>query len=235
MALVSCTAVVEKVRDLTHDVREVTFRLREPAALEFQAGQYVAFKVPDPVKGKEVSRLYSINSAPCERGIVQVLYNYVGGPGTAYLHGLREGTTVNFKAPGGAFVLKTESTRDVLFVATGTGITPFRSMVFEHVAKFPQRKFTLLWGVRSERDVYYHAEFTAFAQTHPNFQLLLTLSQPGAEWQGLRGRVTHIFPDYFPSVENLEVYCCGSDAMIQDLIALCKARGECPVHREKYF
>lgn len=235
MAILNCKARVEATRQLTADVRELTFRLVEPAALPFTAGQYIGFRVPAEGKDKPVSRLYSINSAPREAGVVQLLYNYVGGPGTAFLHALSVGSAVEFKGPYGAFTLKEPSTRDLLFVATGTGLAPFRSMLREYLPSSLTRRVTLLWGVRHEADVYYQEEFAALERAYPNFRFLLTLSRPADGWQGLRGRVTQIFPEYFAKVDNLEVYCCGSDAMIHDITALCKARGECPVYREKYF
>ncbi|MBI4239054.1 MAG: hypothetical protein HY696_11665 [Deltaproteobacteria bacterium] len=235
MAILTCQARVEAMRQLTADVRELTFRLQEPSTLPFTAGQYIGFRVPAAGKDKPVSRLYSINSAPCEAGLVQLLYNYVGGPGTEFLQGLTVGSAVAFKGPYGAFTLKEASTRDVLFVGTGTGLAPFRSMLREYLPRGLQRRVTLLWGVRHEADVYYQEEFAALEQTYPNFRFLLTLSRAADGWQGLRGRVTQIFPEFFSNVENLEVYCCGSDAMIHDITALCKARGECPVYREKYF
>lgn len=235
MAITTCQSEVSTIRQLTHDVREIAFQLREPVALPFIAGQYINFMVPAPGKPKPISRLYSICSAPSEHEVIRIIYNYVGGPGTSFLQQLAVGQPVTFKGPFGHFVLREDSTRDIVFVATGTGIAPFYSMALEHLRQGLQRKMTVLWGVRHERDVYYQDAFRALEKTYPNFRLLMALSQPTETWQGFRGRVTAIFPKHFPTVDNLEIYCCGSDAMILDITALCKARGECPVYREKYF
>lgn len=210
-------------------------RLNEPAHLPYTAGQYIGFRVPQAGKDKLASRLYSLASAPSEQGIVRLVYNYVGGPGTSYLRSLEVGKTTPFKGPYGSFVLNTQSTRNVLMVATGTGIAPFLSMLNAHLHAFPQRQFTLLWGVRAMADLYYQEKLQALEQQHANFKFLMPLSRPDADWQGLKGRVTAIFPEFFPTVDNLEVYACGSDAMIKDLKALCDERGLCPFHREKYF
>lgn len=235
MPVVACQSAVSEVRQLTHDVRELAFQLTEPTALPFLAGQYINFMVPAKDRPKPVSRLYSICSAPAERGVIRIVYNYVGGPGTSFLQQLEVGQAVTFKGPFGHFTLKEDSSRDILCVATGTGIAPFYSMAVEHLRKGCPRKMTVLWGVRHENDVYYQEEFRALEKSYPNFRLLMTLSQPADGWKGLRGRVTAIFPEHFPSVDNLELYCCGSDAMIGEITALAKARGECPVYREKYF
>lgn len=235
MPPIPCRATVAERNDLTHDVREIAFRLNEPAALAYQAGQYIAFRCPSASKPAGISRLYSLCSAPRDDGVLRIVYNYVGGPGTAFLHGLNVGGAVDFKAPFGKFFLQGDSSRDVLFVATGTGIGPFRGMLREHLPVVRNRQFTLLWSVREERDLYYQEEFRQLETTYPNFRLLMTLTRPDAAWQGLRGRVTAIFPEYFPSVDNLEVYVCGNDAMIIDVKSLCDARGECPFHREIYY
>lgn len=241
MAILTCQSEVVETKQLTHDVREIAFRLREPTALPFTAGQYINFMVPAVGKPRPVSRLYSIGSAPSEPGIIRVVYNYVGGPGTSFLQGLTVGMPVTFKGPFGHFVVQTDSARALLFVATGTGVVPFYSMIQEYFGRqgdggpLGRRTVTLLWGVRHEKDLYYQDELRALEQRHPQFQLLMTLSQPADGWAGLKGRVTAIFPTQFPSVDNLEIYCCGSDAMIHEITELAKARGECPVYREKYF
>lgn len=235
MAIVDCTATVASHHELAREVYELTFALRTPEQLPYQAGQYIGFRIPVPGKERPASRLYSIASAPSEPGIVRLVYNYVGGPGTGYLRGLAVGQEAAFKGPYGNFLLDLKSTRNVLMVATGTGIAPFLSMLHEHLPTQSHRQITLLWGVRSLPDLYYQKELSALEKAHPHFRWLMPLSRPEPEWTGLKGRVTAIFPDFFPVIDNLEVYACGSDAMIQDLKSLCEARGGCPFHREKYF
>ncbi len=235
MPPIPCKATVAEATPLTHDVRELAFRLTEPAALEYKAGQYVAFRVPSTEKPAGVSRLYSLCSAPRDNGMLRIVYNYVGGPGTAFLHQLQVGHQVEFKAPFGKFFLQEDSTHDIVFVATGTGIGPFRGMLREHLPTLGNRALTLLWSVREEKDLYYQDELCQMAKAYPQFRFLMTLTRPTPEWHGLRGRVTALFPEYFPSVENLEIYVCGNDAMITDLKALCDTRGGCPFHREIYY
>ncbi|MBI2343860.1 MAG: FAD-dependent oxidoreductase [Deltaproteobacteria bacterium] len=235
MPLITCQSRVAAVRTLTHDVRELTFALTDPPAFPFLAGQYVAFRAPAPDKPKGASRLYSLCSPPSEEGTLRVVYNFVGGPGTAYLHTLNVGDAVEFKGPSGKFLFQTESTRDALFVATGTGIGPFRSMLLEYLQTMHQRKLTVLWSVRQERDLYYQDEFRALEQRYPHFRFCMTLTRPTGDWQGLRGRVTAIFPEHFPSVDNLEVYVCGHENMITQMQQLCDARGGCPFYREIYY
>lgn len=231
-------ATVQNARQLTKDVRELTFKINEPADWDYKAGQYVGFSCPRDDNPKPISRLYSLASHPQQKGVAQIVYNYVGGPGTKFLQSLQVGQHTEFKGPFGTFTLKEESTRDVLFAATGTGIAPFRGMLNDQLIKGSKRKFTILWGVRQQDDLYYQDEFAALAAQHANFKFHMALSQEQKTepaWPGLNGRITAHVKDIFPNTNDLEVYLCGSDYMIKDMTEVLTSLGNCLVHREKYF
>jgi hypothetical protein len=123
------TASVQVVRDLTHDVREIRLRLIQPARISFKPGQFISFEVAIPGFPRPGMRPYSIISSPNKPYRVDLVLNRVeGGPGSSYLFGLKPGPSTRFKGPAGTFYLR-ESTKRLLFVATGTGIAPFRSML----------------------------------------------------------------------------------------------------------
>ncbi len=227
-------AVVQDLKQLTEDVRELTFKILNPEGWDFKAGQYIQFFCPRDDNPKPIARMYSLCSNPAEKGMAKIVYNYVGGPGTRFLQALQMGQETRFKGPFGHFTLKQGSTRDVVFIATGTGIAPFKSMLEWELANGNKRNFMILWGLRHKADVYYQEEFDALASTYPNFKFYLTLSQEPT-WNGMHGRVTVHIKVLFKSVDNIEVYLCGSDAMIKDITGQFKSIGECPILREKYF
>lgn len=229
-------ATVSAIFQKTHDVRELHFA-PDGDHFEYVAGQYIAFKVPAEDKPKGVSRLYSICTSPSDEAL-GIVYNYVGGPGTRFLQALKEGDRVSFKGPFGKFVLDETSDRHVCLVATGTGVGPFRSILREQLERAPHRHFTLLWGVRHKKDLYYQGEFESLAAEYDNFAFCMTLTgqdEEDRQWGGHHGRVTALFPEIFPSVDNLEVYVCGNDAMIRDMKQICDNAGSCPFYREVYF
>lgn len=234
MPPVQYKAVVQDARQLTHDVRELTFKIQSPSEWDYKAGQYISFFCPREGNPKPIARMYSLCSNPTEMGVAKVVYNYVGGPGTQFLQALQVGQDVDFKGPYGHFVLKQDSTRDAVFIATGTGVAPFKSMAEEELAKGNKRNFVILWGLRHLKDLYYKDLFADLEKKYPNFKCHITLSQE-ADWPGLHGRVTAHIKSLFKSVDNMEAYLCGSDAMIQDVTAQLKSIGECPILREKYF
>ena len=230
------TAEVSCIQNLTHDVREIELRLLEPASITFKAGQFVSFEVPKEGQPRPVTRPYSIASPPEQRDRILLVLNLVqGGPGSEYLFSLREGSRTSFKGPAGAFYLRDDGARELLFVATGTGIAPIRSMILAQLQREPNRPVTLFWGLRSQRDLYWQDEWAALTTTHPNLTVVTTLSRPEPGWQGATGRVTTLVDERVSTVGNLAVYLCGGSGMIKDVTALINAKGLCPVYREKYY
>lgn len=227
-------AEVARIRDLTHDVREIDLRLIEPKEIQFKAGQFVSFEVPSSGRVPLVTRPYSIASPPASSGHITLVFNLVtGGPGSTYLFGLREGDKTQFKGPAGSFYLR-EDGRDLLLVATGTGIAPLRSMVLTELARDSTRRVSLMWGLRSQRDLYYE-EFSELSRLDHRFSALTTLSRPEPGWPGAVGRVTTLVEKDVTSVKNLSVYLCGNGGMIKEVTAILNAKGLCPIYREKYY
>ena len=236
MALQLFTAGVDGIRNLTHDVREIRFALRKPGEIAFKAGQFVSFEVVNPKTGRPVSRPYSILSPPSQQDAVTLLLNLVpDGPGSTYLFSLKKGDETQFKGPAGNFYLRDDPAKDLLFVATGTGIVPVWSMLHDRLERGSDRSITLFWGLRSQRDLYYQDELAALARKHANFTAIMTLSRPEPGWTGMTGRVTRLIEEHVRSVANLSVYLCGNSTMIADVMALINKKGVCPIYREKYY
>ena len=226
---------VARIRDLTHDVREIDLRLIEPKEIHFKAGQFVSFEVPSSGRAPFVTRPYSIASAPGSLDRITLVLNLVvGGPGSTYLFGLREGDKTQFKGPAGSFYLR-EDGRDLLLVATGTGIAPLRSMLLAELGRDSARRVTLLWGLRSERNLYYQEELSGLTRLHPRLAALTTLSRPEPGWAGLTGRVTALVEKEITSVKHLSAYLCGNGGLIKEVTGILNGKGLCPIYREKYY
>jgi NAD(P)H-flavin reductase len=236
MPIQSFKAEVSKLRDLTYDVREITLRLRDPGTITFKAGQFISFEIRQESKKFPLTRPYSIASPPRQHDSVDLLFNLVpGGPGSNYLFSLGLGDTTEFKGPAGAFYLHDDYERDHLFVATGTGIAPFRSMLHTLFERGVTSTVTLFWGLRTQRDLYYQDELQALAEKHPNFRFVMTLSRPADGWKEEIGRVTRLVEERITSVQHLAVYLCGNSGMLKDVTAVVQEKGLCPIYREKFY
>jgi NAD(P)H-flavin reductase len=203
--------------------------------MTFVPGQWVSFEIERPAPRLPATRAYSIASSANRRTAIELVVNRVaGGPGSGYLFGLREGDTTAFHGPMGSFVLQ-DSPRDLLLVATGTGIAPFRSMLWSLAEVSSARAITLIWGLRSERDLYYQDELIGLRERLQGFSCITTLSQPVGAWSGSVGRVTGIVDERVASVTNLEVFLCGNGGMIRDVRDVLRRKGLCPIRVEQYF
>ncbi len=242
-------AEVERIDVLTHDVRNIRFRMVEPSRLHFLAGQYLSIEVTEMKDGRprRNRRAYSIASPPEEQGHFDLCANLVrGGPGSEYLHHLQPNDRMTFLPPMGDFTVKDESDCPLLFIATGTGIAPIRSMLLHRLALSKAGgaapPMTLIWGLRREEDLYYLETFSMLAQHDPSFLFIPTLSQPSAGWRGKRGRVTAWLPEFLADFlkdtpSPLSVYLCGSGAMIKETRAILAEKGlpKTAIHYERFF
>ncbi|NKE72520.1 FAD-binding oxidoreductase [Candidatus Manganitrophus noduliformans] len=239
MQPVKCSAEVIDIRVLTHDVKEISLRMIDPPQLEFTAGQYISIEVTEMKDGhpRQNNRPYSIASSPEEKEIITLCVNLVkGGPGSTQIHSLQMGDKLKFLYPLGYFTVK-EAATSLLFVATGTGIAPIKSMIVHLLRSGSRRPMTLYWGLRSEIDLYYQEAFTSLAKEYPFFKYCVTLSRPTDAWTGLRGRVTTLLPGLIQTVENLEAYLCGNGEMIKEVRTLLIEKGmpRKSVHYEKFY
>ena len=236
MPIVTFTAQVETVTNLTYDVRRLDLRLIEPKAIDFRPGQFVSFEMPDPHTGRLLTRAYSIASQPSRSGMITLLFNLVsGGPGSGFLFHLTAGEKIQFKGPAGHFYLRDDPERELLFVASGTGIAPIRSMLLANAERPNPRPATLFWGLRNQRDLYDQEELAELTRRIPTLTAITTLSRPDPGWSGPSGRVLQLIEERISSVKHLAVYLCGSSGMIADATSLLQKKGLCPIYREKYY
>jgi ferredoxin-NADP reductase len=195
-----------------------------------------------PLEAGEARRAYSIASAPRGTPRFQLAITHVaGGPGSSYLHGLAEGTELTAIGPQGFF---TRSAPDApaLFIATGTGVTPFRSMIEDALAKRDKKPLWLLFGVRNEADRLYLDELNELMGAHANLRVEYSLSQPHADWRGKRGYVqTHVQALWTELAARGEgephAYICGLQRMVASVRDVLRKEMNIPrqqVHSERY-
>jgi len=239
-------AEVVEVRALTDNVREIGLMLIDPPDLHFVGGQYIAIEVTEMKDGHPHvnNRPYSIASPPSDKGVIRLCVDRVGdGPGSTRLHALNPGDRLEFLPPMGYFTVNQAASTDLLFIATGTGIAPIKSMIGQILHAGNRRPIRLYWGLRREEDLYYQEELAQWADQHSEFHYVTTLSQPSETWQGMRGRVTeHIQKvmggsDFLWRLDNLDAYLCGNFDMIKEVRTILMAHGvqKTAIHFEKFY
>lgn len=236
-------STVASIRDLTYDIKEVLFKLDEPKAIEFVAGQYVQIVVPPYGDIKEsVQRAYSMSSRPMDDGQVELLVRLVpGGIATTWVHKfLKTGQKVELVGPFGDFQVH-DTPATMLCVAGGSGMAPFKSMFYEMKEKnsFPEKEIWYFFGARTTRDMFYLDELRQLEKDWPRFHFVAALSEPKADeaWQGDTGLITDVLDKYIKEKigkdKGLEGYLCGSPGMINACIGVMTRNGV--AERDIYF
>ncbi len=200
-------AIVERIDSLSYNVRSFRLKLAEPPSLTFQAGQFVILNVPS--NGKVVKRAYSVASPPHEPTTLELCIQHLeGGIASTYLWQLKEGESVSISGPHGNFVLKDPLDYDPIFMATGTGVAPFRAMIKHLFHQQVTRDVWLFFGTRYEHALLYESEFRTLANLRHNFHFIPTVSRP-KEWHGETGHIQQTFQKHITDYANKEIYICG--------------------------
>lgn len=207
-------AKVVKIKDLTHDIKLVDFKLIEPDKMAFRPGQYAQLRVP----GIEVIRAYSIASSPSETDHLEFIIRLVPkGQATTFVHlALEVDDEIIITGPYGDFYLKEDSDKEIVCIAGGSGKAPIRAILFYLKEHGMNRKVRYFFGARTKKDLYYTDEFMQLSKEYPNFQYIPALSEPLPEdnWQGDVGLITDVVDKYCNELQEAEAYLCGSPRMI---------------------
>lgn len=220
---------VEKMTPLTHDIKLVRIALLDPPEMTFEPGAYVQLQAPVYEKSPEsVYRAYSVAGDPLDRTHVDLIIRLVpnGICTTWVFQYLKEGDEVTLNGPHGEFRLK-NTDAEKIFIAGGSGMAPFRSMLLHMQAEkrnFPCRYF---FGAVGKRDMFYLDEMAAFERALPNFRFVPGLSKPVPEdnWTGETGLITDIVDRHYPDCHDKEGYLCGSPGMIDACIKVLTKNG----------
>lgn len=197
---------VEEIRQLT----ENTFILSLPKSrFKFVAGQHISLSI----KGDYQSREYSIYSAEEGNNLEVLVKEVEGGYFSPKLKHLRPGDLVEVHGPFGKFGLdeKKRDSHQHVFIASGTGIAPFHSIVKTN----PELNYKIILGVRYANEAYEIEEYN-----RKQFTLCTSRDEKG----DFKGRLT----EYLKKTEfdkNTCFYLCGNSDMIFDAMEILKTKG----------
>lgn len=208
---------VEKIIDHTHNVRELVLKTESPESFAYKAGQFVMLHVP--VEGaKPALRAYSIASDERVKNGFRLLFKFVeNGLASTYVWSLKGGESLKFTGPFGKVFFQEPPTEQIVFLNTGTGVSQHLSYLVSKKEIFPHLQYRMLFGVRSEKDIYLKDELDALANEFPNFKYEFVLSRPSDHWKGKKGYIQHFIKDFKYTEVPTTFYLCGNGGMIKEV------------------
>ncbi|MDT8273156.1 MAG: FAD-binding oxidoreductase, partial [Desulfomonilia bacterium] len=209
------TLEVSAILDETPSTRTLRFVSPEGYLPPFQAGQYVNLFVE--VGGVRTSRPYSISSSPTQAGYYDLTLRRTqdGFVSNYLLDEVTVGDTFESSSPAGTFTYNPLfHGTDLVFLAGGSGITPFMSMIREVADRGLKRNIQLVYGSQSPDDVIFGRELEEIARTHGNISFDVVISEPPAGYTGCTGFLSaSCIRDCIGEIGNKMFYLCGPEAM----------------------
>ncbi len=228
---------------LAPGVRHLAFVKEHGEVLDYTPGQFISIHFMSSDE-KPLRRSYSIATIPGQSNYIEMSLSFLkGGEASNYLFGLEPGDTVQASGPYGRLVLRDDQPGRYILVATGTGVTPYRSMLPELAKRMQANsglKVVLLLGVRTHSDQLYTKDFIEFSKQNPNFDFRLYYSREipkDPQFYEYSGYVQTAFSDLSLDTEKDIFYLCGNPHMVDNAVDLLKEKGFVlqQIRREKYI
>jgi CDP-4-dehydro-6-deoxyglucose reductase len=203
------SSLVRKAEDV------VLLQLQLPAndSFVYRAGQYVEFILRDGAR-----RSYSMANAPSNGSGVELHIRHMpGGRFTDLVFGsMKEKDILRIEGPMGSFFLREESSKPMVFLASGTGFAPLKALL-EHMQHCGiTRPVTLYWGGRRPADLYMDdwVQEQCAAMPHVRYVPVVSDALPEDAWQGRTGFVHLAVLEDFPDLSGHQVYACGAPIVV---------------------
>jgi len=211
---------VQKMERLAEDVMVLHLKLPANEKLNFLAGQYIEFLLKDGGR-----RSFSMANPPHDAELIQLHVRHVaGGQFTDHVFNkMKERDILRCEGPLGTFFLREDSDKPIVFVASGTGFAPIKSVIEHALHTGIKRQMTLYWGGRRPKDLYMNDLATSWP-----FRYVPVISDalPEDNWTGRTGFVHRAVMQDIPDLSRCQVYACGVPIMVdsakRDFIAQCK-------------
>lgn len=201
---------IQSLERMSTDVIKVLLRLPPSSNFNYRPGQYI-----DVIGNNGIRRSYSIANAPGTDKLLELHIREVEG-GAMSKYWFTEAKTkdlLRLNGPLGTFFLRDSAGKDLIFLATGTGIAPVKAILEQLPMlgdELKPRSVSLYWGGRIPSDIYLHPSVLANVT-----RFTPVLSRADRTWPGTRGHVQDALLADSPQFDQALVYACGSEAMIQ--------------------
>ena len=206
--IVTLPSRIHEIDMLAPDVARVILRLPPSGSFTYLPGQYI-----DVIAHGGTRRSYSLANADAGKRLLELHIRRVqsGVMSEYWFERARPNDLLRLHGPQGTFFLREIESRDLVFLATGTGIAPVKAMLegLRYATSHGQsRSISVYWGGRAPEDIYLDASLF-------DCSFVPVLSRGDDTWQGRRGHVQEAFLADRPDLNRTVVYACGSNEMVR--------------------
>lgn len=200
---------INKITKISADVIELELRIPPNSTFNYLSGQYVNF-IKDDYK-----RSYSVANYNKSANLVFFIKKYPGGVFSNYLFNeAKVNDLLRIEGPLGTFFLRNTDKKNIIFLATGTGIAPVKAILEQmndDNTGLRSKNIFLFFGGRFSEDLFWKPEFSNI-----NVNFIPVLSKNTEDWDGSTGYVQDILLSKSINLSDSVVYACGSENMIND-------------------
>jgi ferredoxin-NADP reductase len=166
-----------------------------------------------------VNRAFSISSSPLEQDYLEITAKkYQEGRMTSWLHDtVKVGHALNVKGPDGDFVFRDGETDEIVLIAGGIGIAPYRSIIRYILSKKLPVQIRLIYSARAPQDFAFKSDIEQWVTQYSNVRCLYTVTREQSGWTGRVGRVDEKLIQQYLGNPRTYYYICGPDQMIVEL------------------
>ena len=226
------TLIVSEIENETAGAKRFRLVSADGYLPPFEAGQYI--NLFTEIDGVRTSRPYSISSSPRQRAYyeITVARTAQGFVSDYFLDTVKPGDRFEANGPAGVFHFNPVFHKKIsVFLAGGSGITPFMSMIREILDAGLERQVYLLYGCRTDDAALFHRELREYAEKYSNFHYHLVLSESVPGWQGETGFIDDtLIAKYVPDINAATYYICGPQVMNDFCVQKLQAMGISPKH-----
>jgi CDP-4-dehydro-6-deoxyglucose reductase len=200
---------VDAIKKFSDSIIELKLRVPPQSNFNFLPGQYINI-----IKG-DYKRSYSIAINDISNGIVLFIKNYQGGKFSNYLFNeAKINDLLRIEGPLGTFFYRETKKTNIVFLATGTGIAPVKSILEnmeQNSEEMKGKNIYLFFGGRTQEDLFWEPQFKNISL---NFVPVLSRSENN--WKGEKGHIQEVLVLKEIDLSDSVVYACGSVNMIKD-------------------
>lgn len=187
----------------------------------FIPGQHINIRIFK--KGEYYERDYSFASPPSQKNIIEIGVEYFeDGEVSPILWNLKKGQKIDIRGPiGGSFLMEKNFKEPLIYIAAGSGVVPFLSMLKYNI-ETQKKQMLLLASYENEKKVILKKYLDKLTQINPNIKIFYTFTKNSPKnWRGLTGRINaEMLKKLVGDYKSLPIYICGSTIFVEEIAAL---------------